>query len=154
MSVITDTVTEISLGKIPARVAQYEALIAAAESIFELKGKGLEQACKEHAQNLMFYNGMLQEAKMVEETIRGRVGAVESQLFVKYNENNQRALSRLDIGQYIKGDPKYVAAYEILLEVVCVVKQLDSIVEALKSMGWTLGHIVKLRIAQLEDVTL
>ncbi len=154
MSVVQETVREIQLGQIPSRIALYEQLIAAAEPIFELKGKGLEQACKEHAQNHMYYNMMLQECKTISASVRTRVDAVESSLFKKYNENNQRALSRLDIGQYIKSEPQYVAAYEILQEVLHVQGQLDAIVEAIKDMGWMLSHITKLRIAQLEDATL
>ena len=65
-----------------------------------------------------------------------------------------RALGTRDIQQYIKSEPQYVAAQTILLEVQHTKRRLEAIVEALKSLGWSLNNIVKLRIAQLEHVTL
>jgi hypothetical protein len=154
MSVVQGTLTDLQLKRIATRLQGYEALINAAAELFELEGKGLEETCKTHAQNLMFYDITLQECKTVEETIRMKVEEQEGLLYRKYNENGNRALGQRDIGQYIKGDPDYVQVYEILLEVVHVRRQLEAIVEALKSMGWSIGHIVKLRVAQLEHVTL
>ena len=102
----------------------------------------------------MFYDLMLQECRTIEETIRVKVDEIESSLFRKLNETSQRALGTRDIQQYIKSDSQFVAAQEIMLEVVHVKRQLEAIVEALKSMGWSLNNIVKLRIAQLEGATL
>jgi len=156
MSVVSETKVEINLNKIPARLELYEQLCDAAEPCFELNGRHLEDVCKTHAKDLMFYDMMLQECKTIEETIRARVEEIESSLYRSLNEgsNGNRALGTTDIKQYIKSEPQYVKAYEILLEVVHVKRKLESIVEALKSLGWSIGHIVKLRIAQLEKTTL
>lgn len=161
MSVLSEAAQAIVLGRAPDRIALYEAMIEACaredseSAIFKLKGKGLEQACKEHAQNLMNFSFMLQECKTIEDVIRLKVEEVEGDLYKTLNENNgNRALGTRDIGQYIKGHPRYVTAHEILLEVTHVKRQLEEVVETLKSMGWTLGNIVKIRVAQLEDVVL
>jgi hypothetical protein len=154
MSVIKETIGELALKKVPARLALYEQLVENAESLFKLEGKSLEEACKEHAQNLMMYDLMLQECKTIEETIKVKTEEIESNLYRKYNESYQRALGTTEIKQYIKGDPSYISAYEILLEVNHIKRKLESVVEALKSMGWSLSHIVKLRVAQLGDDTL
>lgn len=154
MSVVSETKVEINLNKIPGRLALYEQLCDAAEPCFELNGRHLEEVCKVHAKDLMFYDLMLQECKTIEETIRARVEEIESTLYKHLNETSIRALGTTDLKQYIKAEPQYVQAYEILLEVVHVRRKLESIVEALKSLGWSIGHIVKLRIAQLEKTTL
>ena len=154
MSIVKDAFKAINLNKVPEKIALYEELCQNAEPIFELEGKKLEDACKEQSKNLLFFSMMLQECKTIEEAIRIKVEEIEGELFKKYNENNQRALGLRDIQYYIKGDPKYVAAYEILLEVVHQKRQLESVVEAIVSMGWSLGHIVKLRVAQLEATVL
>ena len=154
MSIVSETKREINLNKIPARIDLYEQLIDAAEACFELEGKSLEEACKTHAKDLMFYDMMLQECKTIEETIREKVDQVESSLYRKINESNQKALGVRETQLYVKSDQQYVDAMEILLEVVHTKRRLESIVEALKSMGWSLGHIVKLRIAQLENTIL
>lgn len=154
MSVVDETVAEVRLGKIPGRIALYEQLIESAESVFELKGRGLEECCKSHAQDLMFYDVMLQECKTIEETIKVRVDEVEGNLYRSYNEKSNIKLSSTDIRQYIKGDPQYVTACQILLEVQHTKRRLEAVVEALKSMGWSINNITKLRIAQLDHVTL
>jgi hypothetical protein len=70
------------------------------------------------------------------------------------NENSNRVLGTRDIQQYIKSDPQFVNAQEVLMDVIVVKRKLEAIVEALKSMGWSLNNITKLRIAQLEDAIL
>jgi chaperonin cofactor prefoldin len=154
MSVITEAYGELALKKLPARVALYEQLIEAAEPLFNLDDRKLEEACKEHAKNLMFYDVMLQECKSIEETIRYKIDELESTLYRNLNENSNRVLGTRDIQQYIKSDPQFVNAQEVLMEVIVVKRKLEAIVEALKSMGWSLNNITKLRIAQLEDAIL
>jgi hypothetical protein len=154
MSFVDESVRQIALGVIPKQIAIYEQLIENAEPVFQLSGKNLEEACKEHAQNLMFYDVMLQECKTIEDSVRLRIETVEGELYKKYNEGTSMALKTTDIKQYIKGDPQYTAAYQVLLEIVHTKRRLEAIVEAIKSLGWTLSHVVKLRIAQLEDTTL
>jgi len=154
VSVITETIGDVVLNRIPGRLLVYEQLIEAAAPLFQLDGKHLEEAVKEHAQNLMFYDVMLQECKTIEETVRMKIDEIESTLYRKLNETNQRALGTRDIQQYIKSEPQFVAATEILLEIVHVKRKLEAIVEALKSLGWSLNNVVKLRVAQLEHVTL
>src|SRR3954467_2903431 len=107
MSLIRETKKEISLGQIPSRIALYEELIGQAEGIFNLRdsGKRLEDVNKEHAQNLMFYDIMLQECKAIEDTIKLHMEEVESEIYKKYNENFSRALGPRDIAQYMKGEP-------------------------------------------------
>lgn len=154
MSFVSNTITDIQLKRMAQKLSLYDAMVNAAEPCFELSGKGLEEVCKKHAQDLMTYDQVLQECKTVEDVVRMKLEEKEGLLYKKYNENNQRALNRLDIGQYIKGDPEYVELYEVLLEVVFLKRKLESVVGALKSMGYSIANIVKLRIAQLEHVTL
>jgi hypothetical protein len=154
MSFIQDTKRELNLNKVPGRIVLYEQLIDAAEVCFELQGRNLEEACKTHAKDLMTYDQMLQECKTIEEAIKAKVEEIESDLYRQINETSQRALGPREIQQYIKSEPRYVNALEVLMEVQHTKRRLESIVEALKSMGWSLGHIVKLRIAQLQDTVL
>lgn len=153
-SIVQSTKRELNLSKVPARMAVYEELIEAAEICFELGGKNLEGVCRNHARDLMTYDMMLQECKTIEETIRVKIEELESSLYRKINDTSQKALGVREIQQYIKSEPQFVAASEILLEVLHTKRRLESIVEALKSLGWSLGHIVKLRIAQLEKTIL
>ena len=154
MSIVTDTKRDLNLAKIPGRIELYEQLIEAAEGCFELNGRNLEDICKNQARDLMNYDMMFQECKTIEETIKVKIEELESSLYRKLNETNQKALGTREIQQYIKSEPQFIIASEILLEVVHVKRRLEAIVEALKSLGWSLSHIVKLRIAQMEKTVL
>jgi hypothetical protein len=154
MSIISETKRELNLSKVPGRIDVYEQLIEAAEACFQLEGRNLEDACKNHAKDLMFYDIMLQECKTIEETIKARIEEIEATLYRQINDSSQKALGTREIQLYIKSEPQYISAMEILLEVMHVKRKLESIVEALKSMGWSLGHIVKIRISQLENTIL
>ena len=154
MSIVSDTKRELNLSKIPAQIDLYEQLISAAEPCFDLDGKSLETACKNHAKDLMFYNLMLQECKTIEETIRCRVEEIESDLYKRVGGGSQRALGVRETQQYVKSEPQYVNAMEVLLEVAHTKRKLEAIVEALQSLGWSLNNLVKLRIAQLENTIL
>ena len=154
MSLVKDAAKSVDLRIIPGRLATYRELIDAAECCFELHGKKLGEIIRDHAHNLMSYDIILRECNLIENTIKLKVEEIEGQLYKKYNENHQRALSTSDIKMYIKGDPDYVSGVEILIEVIHIKQQLEAIVDALKSMGWSLTNITKLRIAQLEDVEL
>lgn len=165
MSVLQDAVGSIALKRIPQRLELYEALIAAAEptrdidtgqetGMFVLANRNLEEACKQHAQNVMTYSSMLQECKTIEDALKNRLEEIESELYKKLNENHSRALSQRDITVYLQSEPQVVEANKIMVEVILVRRKLEAIVDALKDMGWTLSHIVKLRVAQLEDTTL
>jgi len=154
MSFAVSDLSRIPMSKVPEKLQIYRELILAAEPVFKLDGKGLETACAEHAQNLMFYDLMLQEAKAIENWARMKMGEVEGRLYKSLNEGRQQRLSSTDIKAYIAGEPDYVQAYEIVLEVAHIKNQLQSIVEALQAMGYSLNNIVKIRVAQLEHVTL
>lgn len=148
-------VAELSaMEKIPERLKVYRELIDAAEPLFKLGGKGLERSCAEHAQNLMFYDLMLQECKTIEQWTKVKVGEVEGRLYKALRETRNISLSSTDIRAYIGGMPEYVKAQEVFLDVVHVKSQLQAIVEALQSMAFSLNNIVKLRVAQLEHVVL
>lgn len=159
-SLVSQGVRAAKTGVLPPQLDLFKAMIEAAtdltvdQAIFKLNGVGLEDACKRHAQNLMTYGICLQECKTLEESVRVGTEELESSLYRNLNENNNRTLGQRDLVIYLKSEPTYVAAQELLLEIAMVKRKLEAIVEALQSMGWSLGHIVKLRVAQLEDVTL
>jgi hypothetical protein len=140
--------------QVSERLHIYEQMITEAAPIFDLKGKSLEQINREHAQNLMIYGVMLEESKSVEDFLKSKMEETEAKLYRKYVESSARALSATDLKMYVRGDDEYVEANQSLLDVAYVRKQLEAIVEALRTMGWSLSNIVKMRVAQLEDATL
>lgn len=153
---IADAKRAIKQNQVPAKIAEYELLIDESEKLFELNGKKLEDSVKNHAKDLMFYDMMLQECKTIEYIVKQEMEAVESNLFTKLTSigHGQRAIGTREAPQYIKGDPAYVNLYQILIEVQYTRTRLEAVVEALKSMAYSLNNIVKIRVSQLEHTTL
>lgn len=142
------------LAKIAKRLETYEIVIQSSAPVFELSGRKLEDLCKQHPQDLSMYNLLLQECKTIEQYVETKVEEVEGQAYRRYIESNARALGATELKQYVKSDPSYVEAKTVLVEVNHVKRQLEAIVNALESMGWTLSNITKLRIAEMDHVIL
>ena len=149
-----DGLVNTPLAKIPKKLEVYEALIAAAPPLFELKGEALVDAVKAHVSNLALYDMMLQECKTIELYLEGRREQVEAEQHKHYLESSARALGAKVLAMYIRSDPQVVEVAQIILDVGHVRRQLEAIVEAFRTMGWSLSNIVKLKVAQLDHTTL
>ena len=121
---------------------------------FDLDGKKLEVLNRDHPQHLMCYGLLLQEAKVIEEFVKGKLESIEAIIYKETIENSQRALTATDIKMWIKSDSRYTEYNQLLVDSGYVKNMLQSIIDALQTMGWSLSNIVKLRIAAIEDITL
>lgn len=104
--------------------------------------------------NLVGYDQLLQECKTIENFMTQKLETTEAHLHKHYLENTQRALQQRDLAMYIKGDPQFSEVNQVVMEVAHIRRQLEAIVDALKSLGWSLNNIVKLRVEQLEQTVL
>lgn len=154
MSLLSELKKSSTLEAIAKRLEVYELLIEASKPIFELKGKRLEEMIKDQALNLANYDQLHQECKTIEAFMVTKLETTEATLHKHYLENSQRALGARDLAMYIKGDPQFSDVNQVVMEVSHIRRQLEAIVEALKSLGWSLSHIVKLRVASLEQTVL
>jgi hypothetical protein len=154
MSLVGDLRRGSTLEAIVKRLEVYEILVEASKPIFELKGKKLEELVQDQAYNLVNYDQCLQECKTIENFMTSKLEVTEAELHKHYLENTQRALGARDLAMYIKGDPKFSEVNQVVMEVAHIRRQLEAIVEALKSLGWSLSNIVKLRIEQLDHTVL
>jgi hypothetical protein len=102
----------------------------------------------------MCYGLLLQEAKVIEEFVKGKLESIEAIIYKETIENSQRALTATDIKMWIKSDERYIEYNQLLVDSGYVKNMLQSIIDALQTMGWSLSNIVKLRIAAIEDITL
>jgi hypothetical protein len=140
---------------IPALLEEYDAFLGANEDLFETEGVLLEKLCKTLSKSQSIFDRKLQDLKTIEDYVRENLlGPIESRHWKRYNEGYSRSLSTRDIQAYIKGEPDYVAMYEVLLEVVHLKRQYEAVVEAIKTMHWQLNNVVKLRIEQLELIVI
>ncbi len=140
--------------RINRRIEEYSKFAADAVSFFDMDNKRLESICKDHAKNVYETSRRISEMKAMEEYYSTIVGEIESIHWRKYNENHKRTLSTRDIQAYIAGEPDFVAAKQMGLEICFVRNQLEHVLDALNGMSFMINNITKIRVSELEEVIL
>ena len=149
-----DDIAKCDVIEIKRRLEKLHNEVNEAVVFFDLDGKKLEVLNRDHPQHLMCYRLLLQEAKVIEEFVKSKLESIEAIIYKETIENSQRALTATDIKMWIKSDSRYIEYNQLLVDSGYVKNMLQSIIDALQTMGWSLSNIVKLRIAAIEDITL
>jgi hypothetical protein len=146
--------SEDKLEEIIPKLEQYEKKVAAAEPIFKLDGRRLEEILRTLPHYQSSYDQSYQEMKALEDWLINIKEKRVGKLWKKYNEGYSRALTTRDIQAYIAGEKEIIELNQIIIEATLIKNHLNSIVEALKNMGWMVGHVTKLRVAEMQDAIL
>ena len=81
---------------------------------------------------------------------RRRVGAH----FQKYLEGYARALTSRDAEKYVDGESEVIDFETLINEIALLRNQYLGIMKGLESKNFMLGHVVRLRTAGMEDVSI
>ncbi len=146
--------SEEKLEEIVSILPKYEDKIDRAEKIFEIEGIKLEEIIRTLPSYQASYDQSFHEMKALEAWLENIKEKRVAKFWKKYNEGYSRALSTRDIQSYIAGEKDIVEMNQIIIEVLLIKNKLFSIVEAIKQMGWMVGHVTKLRVSELQDVIL
>lgn len=139
--------------QLPAIFENYENHVKAAEPLFELDGMRLELIARNLAQHQVSYAQRAAEMKHVVKWLENYKAKLEAR-FTKNYAQGQRALGAREATTFINGEKDIVELNQLIIEASLLYSQLDEIVEAFKQMGWMLGHVTKLRVAELQEATL
>jgi len=146
--------TKISadLGAIPDFIAHYERELDAAKAEVRLGGlveKNIRDlpGVTEHRFN------QLQEIEAVLNHLNIQLRKIRRRHFQKYLENYARALTARDAEKYVDGEDEVIDFETIINEVAYLRNRWLGIMKGLDSKSWMSGHIVRLRTAGMEDVT-
>lgn len=94
----------------------------------------------------------LQEIEAVLNFMNLQLKSIRKKHFQKYLEKYARALSSRDAEKYTDGE-KEVVDYEVLINEVALLRNnYLGIMKALESKNFMMGHIVRLRVAGMEDI--
>lgn len=96
----------------------------------------------------------LQEVESVLEHLNISLKKKRAEVFKKFLENYQRQLTSRDCEKYTDGDIDVVALTELVNEVALLRNKYIGLYKGLEQKGWMISHIVKLRSAGLEDITI
>ena len=95
----------------------------------------------------------LQEIEAVLNYLNIQLRKLRRKYFQKYLEGYNRALTSRDAEKYVDGEDEVIDFEVLINEVALLRNKWLGIMKGLDSKQWQLGHIVRLRTAGMEDIT-
>lgn len=95
----------------------------------------------------------LQEIEAVLNYLNIELRKIRRKHFQKYLEAYNRALTSRDAEKYVDGEGEVIDMELVINEVALLRNRYLGIMKGLDAKQWQMGHIVKLRTAGMEDVT-
>ena len=95
----------------------------------------------------------LQEIEAVLNYLNIQLRKIRRKHFQKYLEAYARALTSRDAEKYVDGEDEVIDFETIINEVALLRNKWLGILKGLDAKQWQMGHIVRLRTAGMEDIT-
>ena len=95
----------------------------------------------------------LQEIEAVLNYLNIQLRKIRRKHFQKYLEGYARALTSRDAEKYVDGEDEVVDFETIINEVALLRNKWLGVMKGLETKQWQMGHIVRLRTAGMEDIT-
>ena len=95
----------------------------------------------------------LQEIEAVLNYLNIQLRKIRRRHFQKYLERYARALTSRDAEKYVDGEEEVVDFETIINEVALLRNRWLGIMKGLDTKQWQMGHVVRLRTAGMEDIT-
>lgn len=95
----------------------------------------------------------LQEIEAVLNYLNIQLRKIRRRYFQKYLEAYNRQLTSRDAEKYVDGEDEVIDFETIINEVALLRNKWLGILKGIDSKQWQLGHIVRLRVAGMEDIT-
>jgi len=96
----------------------------------------------------------LQEIEAVLNYLNIQLRKIRRKHFQKYLEAYNRALTSRDAEKYVDGEDEVIDYETLINEVALLRNKWLGIMKGLEAKQWQMGHIVKLRTAGMEDITI
>ena len=96
----------------------------------------------------------LQEIEAVLNYLNIQLRKIRRKHFQKYLEAYNRALTSRDAEKYVDGEEEVVDFEVLINEIALLRNRWLGIMKALESKNFMLGHLVRLRAAGMEDITI
>lgn len=141
------------LGRIPDFVTYYESELETARFECAVKGN-LERSMAELPGITERRFNQLQDVEAVLNYLNINLRKIRRRYFQKYLETYNRALSSRDAEKYVDGESEVIDYETIINSVALLRNKYLGVIKGLESRNFMSGHIVRLRSAGLEDVTI
>jgi len=142
-----------SLNVIPDFIDHYDRELESAKRDVRISGK-IEKNLSDLPGITEHRFNQLQEIEAVLNYLNIQLARLRRKHFQKYLEGYNRALSAREAEKYVDGEPEVVDFETIINDVALVRNKWLGIMKALESKNFQLGHITRLRVAGMEDISI
>jgi uncharacterized protein YfdQ (DUF2303 family) len=141
------------LSALPDFISYYEGELLSAKSDVKVYGN-VEKNIAALPGITEYRFNQLQEIEAVLNFLNIQLRKIRRKHFQKYLEKYNRTLSSRDAEKYVDGEDE-VIDYEVLINEVALLRnKWLGIIKALESKNFMLGHVVRLRTAGMEDISI
>ena len=141
------------LSALPDFISYYEGELLSAKSDVKVYGNVEKNIAALPGVTEYRFN-QLQEVEAVLRYLEIQLRKIRRKHFQKYLEKYNRNLSSRDAEKYVDGEDE-VIDYEVLINEVALLRnKWTGIIKALESKNFMLGHVVRLRTAGMEDISI
>ena len=140
------------LSQIPDFIIHYESELEQAKYDVRVNGKVEKNISNLPGVTEHRFN-QLQEIEAVLNYLNIQLRKLRRKYFQKYLEGYNRALTSRDAEKYTDGEDEVIDFEVLINEVALLRNKWLGILKGLDSKQWQLGHIVRLRTAGMEDIT-
>lgn len=143
------------LGNLPDCITYFDGELAEArKKDLSIKGARLESVAAQIPGIVEHRYNQLQEIEAILEYLNIQLRQIRKEMFGKYLEHHDRALTSRDAGTYADGDPDVISMAILINQFALLRNQWIGLHKALEAKNFQLNNIVKLRCAGLDDATL
>jgi uncharacterized protein YfdQ (DUF2303 family) len=141
------------LGVLPDFIAHYENELIKARAEVKVYGK-VETNIAALPGITEYRFNQLQEIEAVLNFLNIQLRKIRRKHFQKYLEGYARALTSRDAEKYVDGEQEVIDFEVLINEVALLRNKWLGILKGIDTKQWQLGHIVRLRTAGMEDITI
>ena len=142
-----------NLGEIPAFINYYEQELISARADVKIHGKVERELSNLPGETEQRFN-QLQEIEAVLNYLNIQLRKIRRRHFQKYLEGYARALTSRDAEKYAEAEDEVIDMETIINEVALLRNKWLGLMKGIESKNFMLGHVVRLRTAGMEDITI
>ena len=147
------TRVSVNLGVIPDFIQHFESELEQAKKEVKVYGNVEKNIAAIPGVTEHRFN-QLQEVEAVLNLLNIRLKKIRRTHFQKYLEAYNRALTSRDAEKYAEGEDEVIDMEVLINEVALLRNRWLGIMKGLEAKQWQMGHIVRLRTAGMEDITI
>jgi phage terminase large subunit-like protein len=141
------------LSQLPDFIAHYETELLEAKKEVKVWGNVEKNIAALPGITELRFN-QLQEIEAVLNYLNIQLRKIRRKHFQKYLEAYNRALTSRDAEKYTDGEDEVIDYETLINEVALLRNKYLGILKGLEAKQWQMGHIVKLRTAGMEDISI